>query len=148
MKIINSFCLLLSLTALCPTLALGAKADPFKGKYQIVSEHDKSAADADYFLLDADTLGAIWAKYADTPLPPDLEKYRSEPSIIAGFTNRDLIFLTLEKGALIVNGYLSIEGGNGERLEIKKRPDGQSDMAVKEGNRVTLYVLSAPEPIP
>jgi hypothetical protein len=47
-----------------------------------------------------------------------------------------------------VKDYLSIQDADGNRLELKKRPDGQSDMAVTEGSRVTFYLLGPPRQIP
>jgi hypothetical protein len=129
--------------------AQAQKADAFEGLYEIVSRTDRPVASMspEYFLLDADTLGNIWAKYAEGPLPADLEKYREEPSILAGFTNRPLIFLTLERTALVTPSYIALDGGQGERLELRKRPDG-ADLGVLEKNVVSIYSLNPAQPIP
>lgn len=127
--------------------AWAGRAEPFKGIYDILSQQDRSTTQP-IFLLDNDTLGNIWAKYAEGPLPADLEQYRNEPSIIAGFNNRDLLFFGLERGALIADGFLALQGGDGEQLELSRRPDGQYDMAVKEKGRITLYLLAAPRALP
>lgn len=126
--------------------AWAGRAEPFKGIYNIVWQQDRTATQP-IFLLDNDTLGNIWAKYAEGPLPADLEQYRNEQSIIAGFNNRDLLFFGLERGALIADGFIALQGGDGEQLELARRPDGQYDMAVKERGRITLYLLAAPRPL-
>lgn len=138
--------LALALGFLLPGGAWANRAEPFEGIYQIISQTDRSAAPP-VFLLDADTLGNLWGRYAEGPLPADLEPYRQEPSIIAGFNNRDLIFFGLERGALIMDGFLAMDGGPGERLELRRRPDGQYDMGVSENGRVSVYLLAAPVPI-
>ena len=139
--------LALALSVFIPSQVWAGRAEPFKGIYDILSQHDRSATQA-IFLLDNDTLGNIWAKYAEGPLPADLEQYRNEPSIIAGFNNRDLLFFGLERGALIADGFLALQGGDGEQLELNRRADGQYDMAVKEKGRITLYLLAAPRALP
>jgi hypothetical protein len=123
------------------------RADPFRGIYDILSETNMQDGQP-FFLLDADTLGALWGRYGNGPLPADLEHLRNEPSIIAGFNNRELLFFGLEKGALIGNGYIALQGGDGEQLELRHRPDGKFDMATKEKGVVTVYLLAAPRPLP
>lgn len=132
---------------LLPISALAGKSAPFKGVYPIISATEKTL-DAPFFLFDNDTLGVIWGKYADGPLPADLEKYREEQTILAGFSNRSLLFLALERGALVTPNYLAVEGGEGEKLEMRRRPDGKMDMATKEAGRTTIYLLDAPGPVP
>jgi hypothetical protein len=132
---------------LLPAGAFAGKAAAFKGVYPIISETEK-ALDAPFFLLDNDTLGVIWSKYAEGPLPADLEIYRNEQSILAGFSNRPIIFFGLERGAMVLPNYLSMEGGEGEKLEMRRRADGKMDMAVKEGRRITIYLLDTPSPVP
>ncbi len=131
------------------TFAQAQKADAFEGIYEIVSRTDRPAGanSPEYFLLDADTLGNIWSKYAEGPLPADLEQYRNEPSILAGFTNRPLIFLTLERAALVTPTYIALDGGQGERMELRKRADG-ADLGVLEKNVVSIYSLNPAQPIP
>lgn len=137
----------------CATLsAFAGKADPYRGVYDILSRQDKGALEvpkeAPIFLFDTDTLGKLWEKYAEKPLPPNLEQYRNEPSILAGFSDRNTIFLALEKSIFFGNGYISIPGGDNDRLEMRRRPNGQFDMAVQEHNVVSIYVLAAPRAIP
>jgi len=140
--------LLMAFAIFAPAAALANRAAPFKGLYEIQTESGRPLDHEAYFLLDAATLGEIWAKYASTPLPADLEPYRHEPSIIAGFTDRDVIFLVLERGALIGAGYLAFQNGDGEKLELRRRPDGRFDMAVSAGGPATFFLLSAPQQIP
>jgi hypothetical protein len=147
MKMKKWILLALSFSVLVPSQVRAGRAAPFKGIYDILSQQDRSATQA-IFLLDNDTLGSIWAKYAEGPLPADLEQYRNEQAIIAGFNNRDLLFFGLEKGALIADGFLALQGGDGERLELNRRSDGQYDMAVKEKGRITIYLLAAPRALP
>ena len=129
--------------------AFAYKSSVFKGWYEILSQTN-SAEDVnvppkkEYMLIDVDTLGNIWAKYGSGPLPKDLEQYRQEPSILAGFTNQNLLFLNLEKSALIADGYLSLAGTNGNALELQKKGNGQFDMATRDNGHVSRYLLSGP----
>lgn len=140
-----SFCL-----QLFSANAIAQKADAFEGVYEIISRTDRPAGSfsPEYFLLDADTLGNIWARYADGPLPADLEKYRNEPSILAGFTNRPLIFLTFERSALVTPNYIALDGGDGERLELRSRGAQGADLGVLEKGVVSIYDLGPQQPLP
>lgn len=126
------------------------KADAFEGVFEIISRTDRPVSNfsPEYFLLDADTLGNIWARYAEGPLPADLEKYRNEPSILAGFTNRPLIFLTLERAALVTPNYIAFEGGEGERLELRLKGAQGADLGVLEKGVVSIYSLGPQQPLP
>lgn len=123
------------------------RADAFEGIYEILERRDLATKANPLFLLDADTLGNIWTKYANGKLPADLEKYRNEPSVIAGFSDRDTLFLTLEKNAFIANGYIALPGSDGNKLELRRAAGGQSDMAVEEAGKVTIYKLGPPQPL-
>lgn len=150
MKSLKLF-LALALMALLPMQAFAGRAAHFKGWYEILVQGNQPLT-KQYFLLDNDTLGVIWAKYAEGPLPADLEKYREEPTILAGFTNRSMIYFGLERGALIADNYLAMPGGEGEKLELRRRPDGTFDMITievrPEGTLRTLYHLAAPRETP
>jgi len=87
----------------------------------------------------------IWAKYAEGPLPENLEHLRNEPTIMARFTNRMQYFFGLEGGALIGNSYIVMEDSNRDRFELMRRPDGNWDLAVKVGERLTIYSLGPPQ---
>jgi len=127
--------------------AKAGRADAFEGIYEILERRDLAAKTNPLFLLDADTLGNIWTKYANGKLPADLEKYRNEPSIIAGFSDRETLFLTFEKNAFIANGYIALPGADGNKLELRRAAGGQSDMAVEEAGKVTIYKLGPPQPL-
>jgi hypothetical protein len=129
--------------------AQAQNGDPFEGIYELLSREDRPAPNSpEYFLLDADTIGNIWAKYAEGPLPADLEKYRNEPGLLAGFTNRSLLFFTLERAALITPNFIAFDGGDGEKLELRKRADGKSDLAVLEKGVISVYLLGAQQALP
>jgi hypothetical protein len=95
----------------------------------------------DYMIVDVDTLGGIWEKHSNRPLPPDLEPYREEPSILVTFTDRDTQFLTFERSAMIGATFLAISGSDNDRMELSKRADGGYDLGIREKNAVTLYNL-------
>jgi len=143
-KLILAF---LALAILVPAGAFARNAAAFKGVYPIISRTEQ-ALDRPYFLLENETLGVIWSKYSEDPLPANLEVYRNEPAIFAKFSNRPIIFFGLERGAMVLPNYLSMGGGEGEKLEMRRRADGKMDMAVKEGRRTTIYLLDAPSPVP
>lgn len=128
------------------------KADPFKGWYKVLSKTNSEvsirADDPQYMLIDVDTLGGIWAKYADGPLPPDLEPYREEPTILAAFTDRETVFLTFEKNAMIANGYLAIQGSGTNMMELGLRGDNNYNLGVRDNDVVSRYLLAAPTPRP
>lgn len=133
--------------------AFAYRADRFKGWYPILSRTDKANEPADprqkeYMLLDVDTLENIWTKYGDGKLPPDLVPIRGEPSIIVGFTNRKTLFLTLEKNVMQNDTYLAIRSSNGNTFEISLRADGNADMAVRDNNQVSIYLLGPHAPSP
>jgi hypothetical protein len=134
------------------TQAWAGRADPFKGVYDILERKDTQAGvvslETPFFLFDADTLENIWAKYSNSPYPANLEPYRKEPSIIAGFSDRPTLYLNLEKSIFFGNGYISIPGDGNDRLEMRRRFTGEYDMAVREGNVLSMYVLAAPRPLP
>jgi hypothetical protein len=132
---------------LLPAGAFAGKAAAFKGVYPIISRTEQTL-DRPYFLLENDTLGVIWGKYSEDPLPANLEVYRNELAILAKFSNRSILFFGLERGAMVLPNYLSMEGGEGEKLEMRRRADGKMDMAVKEGRRITIYLLDTPSPVP
>ena len=90
--------------------------------------------DLGLFVIDVDNLENIWAHWADGKYPADWEKYRKTPAIFASFgkNDRKTWFLTLEKAALIGNNFLSLSGANGAQMEMRRRPDGHFDLAVKE----------------
>ena len=140
--------LFLTLALLLPANSWALQASGFKGVYDILSQQNTTLAPLPFFLFDNDTVGNIWAKYGEGDLPADLERLRHEPAILAGFSNRSTLFFTLEKAAVIADNFISVPGGNGEQLELRRRPDGQFDMAVGENNRVSLYLLAAPRPLP
>ena len=134
-----------------PSSVRATPADALEGWYEILSESQVSGEPQElvrkYFLLEADTLEKIWAKYADGPLPENLVQYKNEPSILAAFTHRDTLFLTFESSALIGDGYIRIAGSNNTLLEMRRRGDGSSDLAVQENQRVSRYLLARPDPL-
>jgi hypothetical protein len=134
---------------LLPSLqAFAFDSSHFKGWYEVLSRRDLSPSTKQYLLVDVDRLEVLWARYVDAPFPPDLEQYRSEPSILAAFTERDLSFFLLERSALISNDYLAFSGANGDRFELKRRADGKFDLGVRDKDRVSIYLLAAPRQTP
>lgn len=143
----------LILLFLSPLHASAFKADPFRGAYEVLSggksrrdQSSRAPGQKKYLIVDVDTLANIWTKYGSGPLPADLIPYKDEPSIIAGFTFRDFLILSLERASLIGNGYLSVKAGE-SALELRRRPDGGFDGAVLENQNVSRYLLSAPQPL-
>lgn len=126
--------------------AFAFKSSHFKGWYEVLSRKDLSSKS--YVLVDVDTLEILWGRYGEGPLPPDLEQYRNEPSILAGFTDRTLIFFLLERGALVSETYLALQGGGGDKFELKKRPDGKFDLGVRDKGHISLYLLDSPRESP
>jgi hypothetical protein len=120
-----------------PLEGFAQRAVAFKGWYEILRsgptpQESLLPQRKEYFLLDADTLGVIWARYARDPLPADLEHLRNEPTVIAGFTDRDTLFLTLEANALVGDNFLALSGAE-KRLELARAPGGaSSDLAVSD----------------
>jgi hypothetical protein len=143
-KIMNKL-LLGFLSVLCLLSASHAwafKSDPFKGAYQIISQTDlrPQASERNFVNIDVDALEIMWARYASSSFPADLEDLRREPAIIVKFTNRDLLFFTLEANALIGNNFMSLRGDDSQ-VEIQLRPDGQYDLGVIEKGKKTLYLI-------
>lgn len=125
------------------------KADPFKGWYQILSGMTQPSEklqmdEKKYMFIDSDLLKNIWTKYADGPLPKDLEEYKDEPSILVAFTHRDTLFLSLERGALFGNGYLAIQGSGNNMMELARKPDANFDLGLRENNQISRYLLAPP----
>lgn len=145
MKRFSIFCL--SFFFFLPLSSFANKADAFKGWYQIMSQsQSRKPIPKEYFLLDADSLQNLWHKYSSQDFPPDWNDLKEEPSILAAFTNRDFLILTLTKNALISDTFLQIAGGD-RLLEMRRRPDGTFDMATKENQSVSRYLLAVPEPV-
>lgn len=138
----------LFLIFLAPAISEASRASHFKGWYQVLSRKDVSPESRDYVLIDVDTLEALWHRYSESAFPPDLEEYRNEPSILAAFTDRSLYFFLLERGALIGNDYLSLQGEGGDQMELRKRPDNRFDLAVRDKDRISLYLLAPPKASP
>lgn len=146
-KWIFVICLMASMF-LGASTTFAAGAAQFKGWYKVISRTDVSIQSDQYLMVDVDTLANIWAKYADGPLPPDLEKYREESTVLAAFTDRKLYFLGFEKAFLVGNDYIAMDGNDGDRLELKRRPDQKYDMGVRDGGKVSLYLLNTPQEEP
>jgi hypothetical protein len=129
-----------------PLNSFAAKATHLKGWYPIISQQNGApAADepkTEYFLVDTDTLAVIWDRYAGTALPADLESVKNEIAIITGFTNRDLIFLSLEKVTTVGSNFLAMSGDK-KQMELRRRPDGSgSDLATVVEGAISLYRLA------
>jgi hypothetical protein len=130
-----------------PSMAEAGRADHFKGVYDILTPTYPENPGRHFMLVDTDTLANIWATYSKTELPADLVPFKEEPTIIVGFNDRDTLFLTFEKGALITPAYLSIMGAQGKQLELKRNGDGSYDAAVQEFGQVSKLHLAAPVPL-
>ncbi len=149
---LTRFLAIIFLSLVCFAQAQAGQADAFRGKYEILSESLQVDSNGKpipkpLFIVDTDTLEKIWIKYTQSDLPPDLVKYKDEPSIIAGFTARDLTILSLEKTALISPNFMRLQGNGDILMEIQKRADARTDLAVQENSRVSKYLLAAPTPV-
>lgn len=132
--------------------AYARSAEHFDGWYEIISQtQDVGAQRKEFFRLDVDSLLNIWLKYGEEgkPIPPDWEPVQNEIVIFAAFTNRDYLVLTLEANAVVTDNFLGIyHPDNGDILEIRKRGDGQSDLAIKEKGKISRYLVGAPTSSP
>ncbi len=128
-----------------PAFANGAEI--YKGCYKVLTPQ---LPGDEYFCVDVDTLANIWLHYGDKgkPLPPDWEPVKNEKAILAFFTNIKFLLLSLEANATVGNNLLGIYSGNGDVLELRRNGNGQSDLAIKEKNAVSRFVLAPPIPIP
>jgi len=126
------------------------KADHFKGLYEVISEQGilPGRADKKYVLCDVDTVGNIWAKYAEGELPADLVKIKDEPSILVGFTFRTGLFFNLEANALIGGESLAMPGPGTNTLQLKRKNDGNYELGMRIDNVVTFFNLGVKEPLP
>lgn len=135
---------------LCCSVFAGAEASAasarhFVGAYRILTP---PPADGDqYLVVDNGTLLEIWTKYADSPLPPDLQQYKDEPTILAGFTNREFLILAFEAFSTILDRYLRIASGDSDLLELYRRDDGQFDSGTRWDGKVDRYLLAPPVPL-
>ncbi len=124
--------------------ALAFKADGFKGIYPILSPTTPGIDS--YIIIDTNTLGILWSKYSTAPLPDDLASVKDEPAIIAAFTNRNLMFLTLESTAVVGTNFLHLLGDNTE-FELVRQANGQSNVGVAEDGNLSNYLLGVPSPL-
>lgn len=131
--------------AIIPAAGEASEASRFVGWYHILAPAQPKK---EYLLIDTGTLLEIWNKYASSPLPEDLQKYKDEPTILAGFTNRDFLILCFEQTAVVADRYLSVGGGQGDQLDLYRRDDGSFDMATKQNGNVDRYLLASPAPNP
>lgn len=136
----KKFLLAFMVGALAVTNAWAFKSDPFKGAYEIVSESNIAANERNFVNVDVDALEVMWARYASSSFPADLEDLRREPAIIVKFTNRDLLFFTLEANAFIGNNFLALKGQDSQ-MEMQARPDGRFDLGVMDKGKKSLYIL-------
>jgi hypothetical protein len=151
MKRIFTLLSTLAFFAWVPT-ASAFKADHFKGIYPVISEHSAKPAGLEpepqkVMVCDNDTVGNIWAHWGEGELPADLVPLKDHPALLLGFTFRDSLFFTLEENALIGPEHMAVPGANGKQLEIRRRPDGHFDVAVKDG-AVTFYEMGPKQPLP
>ena len=126
--------------------ALAGNAAQFVGIYNIVSPPPQG--EPEYFLVDNDTLQVIWDRYAESTLPADLEPYKNELVILAGFTDRDFLILAFEEVSTIQPRYLKLLGSEDELIELYQRTDGRYDMGTRQAGQVQIYLLDAPVPLP
>lgn len=142
---IKSLVLTLAISFSSGAEAWAGVADRFVGWYRLDSV--VRLDELGYMLLDNDKLGVLWDRYADTPLPEDLEKYREEMSIIAGFTHQDYLVLTFEALATVTDRYLRIVGEGNELFEIYQRDDGQYLVGYRQGPVTRVFVSGLKEPL-
>ena len=133
---------------LCSAPAHAGRADIFRGWYEVLSPKEEGVRN--YLVIDTDILSTLWARYAKTPLPERLEPLKNDPTIIAfaPVSSRNVLFLTLERVSLVSPNYLSLPGGTGEQLELKRAGDGTFEAAVMSQGVLTRLRLAAPVPPP
>lgn len=141
--------LLIAMMALLatPSLSWAGRAEHFKGWYEILAgaqQEDPQQPQRQFMLLDNDTLANIWARYSKDPLPENLQEIKEEPTIIVAFTDRNVLFLTLERGSTIGPDFLSISGAGTNQLEMKRAADGSYDMAMIVAGELHRTKLAAP----
>ncbi|NUM88289.1 MAG: hypothetical protein HUU37_03710 [Bdellovibrionales bacterium] len=127
--------------------ALANRMDSFRGWHEILSS-DAGVQRKEWFLLDVDSLENIWQRYGEGKLPDDWIPVKDEIGVLAGFTNRQALLLTMESNFLVGDNFASVFLGNGLGMEIRRRPDGTSDMAFQENRAVSRYWLAPPRAAP
>ncbi len=137
--------LVLLVSFLLPLPANAFRASHFKGLYQVTGEH---RGDPKYVVVDVDTVGNIWAKWANGDLPADLEPIRQEPSILLGFTFRDGLFFNLERSALVGADSLAMPGNKTDTMQLSRKPNGTYELGVRIDNVVTFYDLGPKQDLP
>lgn len=137
--------LLVALSLFISIQAWAGAADQFRGWYQVLSSTNSSAEQPKpYLLVDVDTMENIWLKYGDGgPLPKNLEPYRTESTILAGFTQKDFLILALERQALVSGDFMRIEGGGDRLMELKLTGTG-AIAGTRDNGQITRYQLAAP----
>lgn len=147
-KKISIFMLPLMLVLSSSAWAAGT-AQPFVGWYHIVSERkDAQEKELGYLLVDRGTLQEIWDKYADSEMPADLQQYRNEMTILAGFTHREFLMLSFEAISMITDRYLRLQSGSERMLEIYRQDDGSYLLGTRENGVDNRYLMSAPTATP
>ena len=141
--------LLIAMMALLatPSLSWAGRAEHFKGWYKILAganQENPEQPQQQYMLLDNDTLANIWGRYSKDPLPDSFKEIQEEPTIIVAFTDRNVLFLTLEASSMISGDFLSISGVGTDQLEMKRAADGTYDMALLNAGQVYRLKLAAP----
>ncbi len=129
--------------------AYATPAQSFRGMYPLMEADGQPVTpDSEYLIVDADILEIIWRKYAGGDLPPNLEQYRNEPSIIAGFTDREFVILSFEAFSMVTENYLRMTSGDEMRFEFFRQPDGTYLVGtIKEGSN-NRYLTGSPLDLP
>lgn len=137
--------LALWLIPVCPAGA--SPVQGFVGWYHLLAERNARSPQTQelgYLLIDYGTLADIWAKYADSPLPANLEQYRNEATILSGFTHRDFLMLSFEALSTVTERYLRVNSGNDMLLEIYRLDDGSYFVGTRDGLVENRYLASPP----
>ena len=140
--------LVLFLSLLLPVHAHAFRASHFKGLYEVTGEHSRAREDKKYVVVDVDTVGNIWAKWAEGDLPADYEPIRDEPSILVGFTFRGGLFFNLERTALVGDDSLAMPGSKTDTMQLTRKGDGTYELGVRLDNVVTFYNLGPKQSLP
>ncbi len=120
-----------------------SRASHFRGWYEVLSG-GPSDGQKHFMLVEVDTLGKIWDRYIEDKFPPEFEDQRDVPFLLVGFTFREILAFTPEANALITDDFLAVPGGGSDRMELKRRADGQYDMAARQNGSVSQYLMAAP----
>lgn len=135
--------LLLCLALFAPVSSFAAQFAHLNGWYEILSP---SSDPKEYFLFDNDTVGNIWERRADGPLPADLESVRNEPAVLVHFTSTKFLIFTLEGYGLETPGYFGLTDGGNMKFELRNQGNGTFNAVTLDRSGINRFVLGTAQP--